>query len=125
MGEPEFYDIAWDFDGVIHPYSRGYQGPGVIYDEPTEKCLTTLATLHKAGFRMVISTVRKESEIRAWLDAHGLDWLGVVNEKPIAYLYVDDRGYRFDPRDPDSWERLMDMLPLLLVEAMSKEDRTP
>jgi hypothetical protein len=120
MDDPVFYDIALDFDGVIHPYTRGYQGEGVIYDEPTEACLRSLALLREAGFRMVVFTVRTDAEIRSYLEAHGLGWLTVVNSKPIAYLYVDDRGYRFEGRDAD-WERLIDELPRLLAKTIAKE----
>ena len=113
----ETYDICWDFDGVIHPYTRGYQGEGVIYDPPTEECIAALNALRADGVRMVICTARKPEEISGWMACYGLDWLPITNTKPIALIYPDDRGYRFD----GDWSRFLQNAPALISEVIRKE----
>ena len=49
--------IAVDFDGVIHWYTRGWQG-GDIYDDPVPGAIRGLMKLMNAGFEVVIFTTR-------------------------------------------------------------------
>jgi hypothetical protein len=49
--------IAVDFDGVIHRYSRGWQG-GAIYDGAVPGAIEGLMRLLLAGYRVVIFTTR-------------------------------------------------------------------
>lgn len=88
--------VAIDFDGVIHGYSKGWQ-KGVIYDPPmegTEEALKHLA----ARYTLDVFTVRTDlAAVVEWLQKHHLAQYihNVTNEKPIAVLYIDDRGLRF------------------------------
>jgi hypothetical protein len=45
----------------------------------------------------VISTCRDAGDVRCWLIEHGFPHrlITVTNMKPNAWLYVDDRGFRF------------------------------
>lgn len=113
----EFYGICWDFDGVLHPYSRGYQGKGNIYDPPTEECIAALNTLRAVGTRMIVCTAREPWEIMGWLTQYGLDWLPVTNVKPIALIYPDDRGYRFD----GDFTEFLRVYPQLIGKTLERE----
>ncbi len=114
----DMYDICWDFDGVIHPYSRGWQN-GEIYDEPTQKTLANLEYLRRHRVKQIVCSARDASKIREWLDKHGLEWIPVTNEKPIALIYPDDRGFRWD--GDESWSDFLFQLPTLLRKTLAKE----
>jgi hypothetical protein len=93
--------IAIDFDGVIHRFSKGWQG-GRIYDDPMPGVADSLASL-AADYEIVVFTVRSDlAAVQRWLIQHGLaGWItDVTNAKPSAVAYIDDRAIRF--RD---WEQ--------------------
>lgn len=92
--------IAVDFDGVIHEYSRGWQG-GEIYDGPVEGAIEAICNLYGKGYEIVILTTRTNwSEIKQWFCRHlpanqECPEFTVTNIKPPAIAYIDDRGIRF------------------------------
>lgn len=85
--------LCLDFDGVLHGYSRGWQG-GEIYDPPTDGCYDAVEQL--AGeFELVVCTCREYlGPVWEWLEKHGMDSfiVEVTNKKPIAEIYIDDRA---------------------------------
>ena len=95
--------IAIDFDGVIHKYSKGWCG-GEIYDKPVDGAVEAYCKLIDAGFKVVIFTTRTDFKaVKDWMHKH-FDFekhIGhfyepeVTNIKPIASVYIDDRGLRF------------------------------
>jgi hypothetical protein len=86
--------ICIDFDGVLHGYSEGWKG-GEIYDDPVKLSRETLFLL-QSKFNLVVSTARQDVEsVWRWLKNKGYPEMDVTNSKPIAVLYIDDRGYRF------------------------------
>lgn len=86
--------MAIDFDGPIHAYSKGLHD-GTIYDEVTPGFFETFHRFKKLGMRMIVFTCRDRGLVRTWLDEHGFAGLEVTNAKPIANVYIDDRGYRW------------------------------
>mgnify|MGYP003657985253 FL=1 len=46
--------IAIDFDGVIHKYSKGWQGLQNAYDPPNDGAVESIKRLKELGFRLVI-----------------------------------------------------------------------
>jgi 5'(3')-deoxyribonucleotidase len=91
--------ICLDFDGVIHnPYDRT---PGYRMGQPVPGALDALRELSKTH-SIVIHTSRCQSD--ADFD-HVYDWLryfgfyqyvdAISLTKPLADVYVDDKGYRF------------------------------
>jgi len=106
--------LCLDFDGVIHAYSRGWQG-GEIYDDVTPGFFEWAEEAQK-HFKLVIYSSRSKSSdgiaaMQAWLVAqrakwreHGGESSGAVlefefaNEKPPAWLTIDDRAIKFEGR---------------------------
>ena len=100
--------VVFDFDGVIHSYTRGWQGETKIPDPPVQGIDRALKALHDAGYEVVIVSTRCSTEfgrmaIENWLDMYGLTHLvdRVCKEKPPAIVYIDDRAICFDG-DPDT-----------------------
>lgn len=103
--------ICIDFDGVIHDYSNGYQGPDVFGSMVPNADAGTQA-LKRNGWTVIIFTTRKKSDkMEQWLKDHGISY-DYINENPnqpkdtsgkiMADVYLDDRGIRFCGRW-DKW----------------------
>ena len=93
-------NIVFDFDGVIHKYSKGWQD-GSIYDEPNKGIKETIDKL-RTVYRVVIVSTRSNTEkgrneIREWLQKYQIEVDDIVAEKPPALLYIDDRAIKYDP----------------------------
>jgi hypothetical protein len=100
-------NLAVDFDGVIHKYSKGWQD-GSIYDLPIDGALLSLKKLHE-DFNIIIFTTRlnpavEDSDIQNklitdWLAKYGFEkgkhYDQITGSKPMAQLYLDDRGMKF------------------------------
>lgn len=104
--------IAFDFDGVIHKYSKGWQD-GSIYDEANLDVLDLMVVLDALKIPVFILSTREPEQIKEWWDAQPfsmpceiIDWkctffnklgvVGVTNKKLAAQLYIDDRAYKYE-----------------------------
>jgi phosphoglycolate phosphatase-like HAD superfamily hydrolase len=99
--------IAIDFDGVIHKYSRGFQGLDNAYDEPMPGVKSALDQLKMKGYRLIILSSRPVPVIKEWLKKHNMVsyFDDVSNTKHPAKYYIDDHAIRFDKNDPNAWEK--------------------
>ena len=106
--------IVFDFDGVIHSGYRGY-GDGSIYGEIDFDLLDYIKELMK-NYYIVISSNRPAEQIVKYMNDlnYGIEFkifnkdmdenmywndsdaIGVTNQKAVGYLYVDDRGFRYE-----------------------------
>ena len=124
--------LLLDFDGVVHQYSRGWQG-GDIYDPVTEGFFYW-AELAKERFDLQIyssrsKTIEGRQAIQGWLwdqastwclisgrytsndDTTGvmtdadevLTWFTLAHEKPPTFLTIDDRCIQFRGRWDAAW----------------------
>lgn len=110
-----------DFDGVIHGYSKGWQG-GEIYDPPVPGAFAGIGNLLKAGKAVVIFSTREPQDVADWMNVTLVEeypeeewycevlpvgtrfWNGnednncvmVTNVKIPAEVYLDDRAVLFD-----------------------------
>lgn len=100
--------IAVDFDGVIHQYD-GWKD-GTIYGTVMPGCVETLQRLKDAGWNIIVHSSRacdkvvdnvlcrgQLQEMYEWLNKHKVPYQSIWANtgKPLADLYLDDRGVRF------------------------------
>lgn len=107
----EGHAVCFDFDGVIHKYSKGWQD-GSIYDEYNKNVLELMLFLQKAKIPVFICSTREPMQIINWWNKQGfwcnaikindeekfwkeLNFIGVTNRKLPAQLYIDDRAYKY------------------------------
>ena len=95
--EDELNNIAIDFDGVIHNYSKGFQGLENAYDPPKEGTKEALEGFNNEGFIVKIMSSRPAHVIRKWLEKYEMSHLveEISNYKFPATVYIDDRGFLF------------------------------
>jgi hypothetical protein len=98
-GEVNQATIAIDFDGVLHDYEDWSWGEmkGNVIDGSME----AMQWLYDRGYKLIIFTARdNRAAVTEWISKHrereGCDFeFEVTNVKPVAVVYIDDRGYRF------------------------------
>lgn len=115
----ESHAVAFDFDGVIHKYSKGWQD-GSIYDEVNVDILDIINTLMMNNIPCIIMSTRDPQQIKDWWNEQGFDiktkvldfntvfyndcdYLGITNRKIAAQLYIDDRAYRYIGQNTDEF----------------------
>ena len=98
--------ICFDFDGVLASYDGWKDG---AIGEPISNGVKLAKLCHKAGYKIVINTCRTHPQhgagnqreqflaIKKWLYDNKVpyDWVEMKG-KPIADVYIDDRGMYFD-----------------------------
>jgi len=99
--------LAVDFDGVIHKYSKGFQGLENAYDPPMEGAIEVLQRLKDRGYVLKIMSSRPALVIEEWLKKYEMSHLFdiVSNSKFAATVYIDDRGFHFE-----DWETVEEKL---------------
>lgn len=93
--------VVFDFDGVIHSYSSGWQGVSDIPDPPVPGIAEAIAEIRAAGYRVVVVSTRCTSyegvyAVESYLKENGITVDSICAEKPPAICYIDDRAICFD-----------------------------
>ena len=106
--EDDSKNIGIDFDGVIHNMDKGYHD-GTVYGDPIPGALDALKRLAK-DYTIIIYTAKAKPSrplvngktgtelVWEWLKQYDVAQYvkEVTAEKPRAFVYIDDRGYRFE-----------------------------
>lgn len=95
--------VVFDFDGVIHSYTSGWQGATVVPDPPVPGIKEAIADIREAGYKVVVvstrcNTIPGMEAITKYLDEHEIVVDAVLKDKPPAIVYIDDRAICFDGR---------------------------
>lgn len=93
--------VVFDFDGVIHSYKSGWQGPGIVQDPVVPGIGNAINELRGLGYKVVVVSTRCTSPegmgaVRRYLLDNAIEVDDVATEKPPALCYIDDRAIRFD-----------------------------
>jgi len=113
------YDVAVDFDGVIHSYKSGWIDYGTLVDPPVEGAIKFLKEILQTFRVSIMSTRAAEPRgvvaIKEWLEKYGMTpqevaSINVTSEKIHAKIYIDDRGYQFNGEFP-TMEYIKNFLP--------------
>lgn len=94
-------NIAVDFDHTVHSYESGFSEDH--FDPPIPGAIEALNAFCQKFEEVFIFTARTAlTEVELWLKYQfkeaGIEYpdnLIVTNNKPIADIYIDDRGYQF------------------------------
>jgi hypothetical protein len=106
--------IAIDFDGVIHSWIDGsYKGDATVFDNPPVPGAIKWLTVMVNDNRFFITIYSSRSKILGfeqalyeWLYKNGMkkediNKLSVSVTKPIAFLFIDDRSWKFNGKFPN------------------------
>tara|TARA_R100001510_G_C7491278_1_gene98984 strand:- start:112 stop:501 length:390 start_codon:yes stop_codon:yes gene_type:complete len=118
--EEDYKNIAIDFDGVVHTFDKGFHD-GTCYGEPIEGSLEAIKQLSKK-YNVVIFTAKAKPSrplvngktgselVYDWLVKHDVMKYvkQITSEKPRSFIYIDDKGYRFE-----NWSDTMKFLECL------------
>jgi len=109
--------LCIDFDGVLHSYTSGWQGPRKASDPPVDGAIEWLRSLlgcpedegigpRYLDFKVCIYSSRSKQflgkqTMKTWLNKWGLSWYEIElikfpTRKPAAFLTIDDRALCFD-----------------------------
>lgn len=104
--------IVFDFDGVIHSYTSGWQGIDVIPDPPVKGIAVLIQTLKDEGYDIVVSSTRCSDEngmraMKEWLDRWHIPVERFATGKIPAIAYVDDRAICFDGNVLSTYDKIV------------------
>jgi len=105
---------AFDFDGVINPYTKGYNF-GHLSEDPVEGIKEEIARII-LEYRVVIFSSRCEKpegiiKIQNYLDKHGIIVDKIQATKPKAYVIIDDKAICFDGKSEGLLEKIQAFVP--------------
>ncbi len=93
--------LCFDFDGVIHSYTSGWQGVNVANDLPVKGIKETIDNLIDKGYEIIIYSSRCSNPngrccIADYCCKYNINYNDITATKPAAYLTIDDRCINFN-----------------------------
>ncbi len=92
--------IAFDFDGVIHKYSKGWQD-GSIYDEISKDWFSLVRELLEKGHSIFILTTRPKKQIYKYFKENYYGRTPEQEGLPCGNIWTEGFAFRIMP----FWER--------------------
>lgn len=120
--------VCIDFDGVIHPYTEGWQGLKPTEEKPVPGIVEELRQLRAEGYHLIVFTTRALTPIgirlvEGWLDVNSVPYDEVSATKVGAMAYIDDRAVCFQGRARGLAERVINFKPWNAGDILSPEYR--
>lgn len=117
--------VVFDFDGVIHSYTSGWKGNIHIPDPPVPGIREAIAEIRDAGYRVVVVSARNYTSdgmaaVRRYLAEHDIVVDAVLQKKPPAVAYVDDRAICFDGNAGGLLEEIESFVPWMHKPAVEQ-----
>jgi hydroxymethylpyrimidine pyrophosphatase-like HAD family hydrolase len=123
--------ICVDFDGTITDYSAGFQGVGK-FGEPLPEVAKYMQKLQQDGWMIIIFTTRGEVTLLSrYLREHDIPFSYINHNpnnpsnanlgKPMADVYLDDRGITFNGNWEQAYEAVSSFAPWFKQEEKEKE----
>jgi hypothetical protein len=116
--------ICLDFDGVINDYP-GWTNEGfdVIHGQPVKGARQAVEQLRLWNCMVLVHSVRCAypggvGAIDAYLRKHHITVDGIAINKPMADMYVDDKGWWFR-----AWDHVLDKMPTVIPELAEAEQK--
>lgn len=108
--------VVFDFDGVIHSYTSGWQGATVISDPPVDGIREAIEEIRENGYKVVVVSSRCKAmngELAIWvyLEKHNIVVDDVMAKKPPAVVYIDDRAICFDGNSAGLLDKIRNFKP--------------
>lgn len=108
--------VVFDFDGVIHSYVSGWIKEDVIPDPPVKGIKEAIDRIRSDGYEVVVQSTRCMNlagrlAVNKWLEENGIVVDAVVEVKPPAICYIDDRAIRFDGHPEALLEEIRNFKP--------------
>ena len=108
--------VVFDFDGVIHSYTSGWQGITVANDPPTEGLKDAITRIRDDGYNVVVVSARcAESDgletVVNYLASNEIVVDAVLAHKPPAIVYIDDRAICFDGKPGTLLDQIREFEP--------------
>ena len=110
--------ICVDFDGVIHPYTKGWVGLKPDIEAPVKGMCEELEELKAQGFRIVVFTTRAQTAegvkaVEEYLKMWRVPFNEITAQKIGAHCYIDDRSICFNGKAKGLAQRVLNFKPWL------------
>ena len=108
--------VVFDFDGVIHSYTSGWKGAGIVEDPVVPGIQSVIKELREKRYEVVVvsarcSNVEGMDAVKQYLEKNDIIVDRVMKEKPPAICYIDDRAICFDGKAETLIEKIRTFRP--------------